>query len=53
MKAQKQTSLSKLVARFDNELKVISLADMIHVRNTKAQLVNIIQQKLNSRLSVA
>ena len=51
MKAQKQSSVSKLIASFDNQLKNILLNDLSAVR--KNQLVNAIQNNLNTRLNAA
>lgn len=53
MKAQKQTSVSKLVARFDNELKMILMADLKLAGSNKAQLIKTIQQKIGRRQSAA
>ena len=53
MKAQEQTSsVSKLVARFDNELKAIIMNDL-NARNAKANLVDLIKQRIGNRLSAA
>lgn len=53
MKTQRKTSVSKMIARFDNELKNILLNDLAAVRNTKNQLVNTIKSSLNNHLSAA
>jgi len=53
MKAQKQTSVSKLVARFDNELKTILMNDLKNARNAKDQLLNSIKESIGNRLSAA
>lgn len=51
MKAPKKSTVSKLIERFDNELKNILMNDLSSVRN--ARLVNTIQNKLNNRLNAA
>ncbi len=52
MKTQ-ATTVSKLMTRFDNELKNILVNDLSLVRNNRASLVNTIQNTLNSRLKAA
>jgi len=51
MKAQKKSTVNKLIARFDNELKNILMNDLSAVRN--ARLINTIQHNLNNRLNAA
>jgi hypothetical protein len=53
MKTQKTVAASKMINRFDSELKSILINDLKTVKNTKADLLNIIQHKLNSRLNIA
>jgi hypothetical protein len=51
MKSQKSNSVNKLLTSFDNQLKNILMNDLSAVR--KNQLVNAIQNNLNSRLNAA
>jgi hypothetical protein len=51
MKTPKKSTTSKLIARFDNELKNILMNDLSAVRNTR--LINTIQNNLNNRLNAA
>jgi hypothetical protein len=52
MKAQRKSSVSKLLTSFDNQLKNIIMSDLSAVRN-RAHSVNNIQNSLNSRLNAA
>lgn len=52
MKTQ-QTTVIKMMARFDNELKSLLINDLSSVRNKKTDLLNIIQNNLNNRLKAA
>lgn len=51
MKAQRKLSVTKMMSRFDNELKNILLNDLSAVK--KNHLVNNIQNSLNNRLNAA
>lgn len=54
MKSYKKTSTTKLVARFDSELKTILLSDLDNVRGNKKQLFHSNNQaRVQARLSVA
>lgn len=53
MKTQKKMSVSKMMARFDNELKNILMTDLSAVRNTRTSLLNTIQHNINNRLTAA
>ncbi len=53
MKAQGKTSVSKLVAHFDNQLKDVLMNDLIKVREAKAQLLNCVKERIGNRLSAA
>jgi len=44
MKSFKKTSVSKLIARFDNDLKTILMNDLKAVRSAKNQLLTSIKQ---------
>ncbi|QJD94585.1 hypothetical protein HH214_01185 [Mucilaginibacter robiniae] len=46
MKTYHKTSVSKLVAKFDNDLKALLLQDLQAVRNTKNDLINKIKQSI-------
>ncbi len=54
MKSHKKSSTSKLVTRFDNELRMLLLNDLNNVRGVKHQhtIVNT-QARITSRLSIA
>jgi hypothetical protein len=52
MKAQRKSSVSKLLTSFDSQLKNIIMSDLLAIRNRTA-LVNNIQNSLNSRLNAA
>jgi|GEM_PF-714407 len=54
MKSHKKSSTSKLVTRFDNELRMLLLNDLNNVRGAKHQhpIVNN-QARITSRLTVA
>ncbi|QKJ32586.1 hypothetical protein HQ865_23415 [Mucilaginibacter mali] len=52
MKNQKKFNVSKLMARFDEELKNILVNDL-SARNNHNQLVSTIQNSLNNRLKAA
>ncbi len=51
MKTFKKTSVTKLVARFDNELKNLLLSDLQAIRATKDKIVKTMKQR--EQLSVA
>ncbi len=54
MKTYKQTTVSKLVDRFDNELRTIIMNDLKAIKAAKNQLVTSIQQGLEQdKLSAA
>ncbi len=53
MKAQTKTSVSKLVARFDSQLKTILMNDLSKARNAQAQLLNSVKERIGNRLSAA
>ncbi|MBS1525441.1 MAG: hypothetical protein JST19_07320 [Bacteroidetes bacterium] len=54
MKSFRKTSTSKLVTRFDHELKTLLLSDLHNVRGMRNQhLHSNNQAKLQTRLSVA
>ena len=53
MKAQKKLSVTKMMDRFDNELKNILINDLSVAKNTKANLINTIQNGFNNRLNAA
>jgi len=52
MKTQKTTTASKMINRFDRELRALLMNDL-SVARSKANLVSALQSKLNSRLSAA
>jgi hypothetical protein len=52
MKAQKSSSVNKLMTSFDNQLKNILMSDLSAVK-AKANLVNTIQNSFNNRLNAA
>lgn len=49
MKTYSKTSISKLVTRFDNELKNMLLEDLKNVKTAKDQLVDKIKQSINTK----
>jgi hypothetical protein len=49
MRTYSQPSISKLVARFDNELKNLLLQDLASAKQAKDQLVNTIKQKISKK----
>jgi hypothetical protein len=49
MKTSTKPSISKLVTRFDNELKAMLLEDLKNVRNTKDQLLATIKQSISKK----
>ncbi|NCD71524.1 hypothetical protein [Mucilaginibacter agri] len=54
MKTSKNSTVSKLVNRFDSELKSILLADLKAMKQTKNQLIDKIAQTVQgNRLSAA
>ncbi len=54
MKTQKTTSISKLVSRFDNELKKLIMQDLKSINSTKNQVMDKIAQSVaGNRLSAA
>ncbi|MBW4890997.1 hypothetical protein KXQ82_14815 [Mucilaginibacter sp. HMF5004] len=44
MKTFKKTSVSKLLVRFDNDLKTILMNDLKAIRSAKSELLNSIKQ---------
>ena len=54
MKIEKIATVTKLVNRFDNELRAILEADLIAVKRTKNELIDKIAQTVQgNRLSIA
>lgn len=54
MKTQKSTPISKLVSRFDNELKNLIMQDLKSINRTKNQVMDKIANSVAvNRLSVA
>ena len=54
MKSYKKSSITKLVARFDNELKTLLLNDLDNLKSVKNQhLSSNNQARLRARLSIA
>ncbi|MGN6638981.1 MAG: hypothetical protein ACTHJ8_08720 [Mucilaginibacter sp.] len=54
MKSDRNTSTTKLVARFDNELKMLLLNDLKEIRAAKKNFLHSNNQaRVRSRLSVA
>lgn len=49
MKSSSQPSISKLVNRFDNELKAMLLEDLKNVRSAKNQLLDTIKQSISAK----
>ncbi|MVN90991.1 hypothetical protein [Mucilaginibacter aquatilis] len=49
MKTNSKTPISKLVARFDNELKALLMEDLKTVKNAKDQLIDTIKQSINTK----
>ncbi len=49
MKTYSQPSISKLVARFDNELKTLLLQDLKNAKQAKEQLVDTIKQAISKQ----
>ena len=49
MKTYRKPSISKLVTRFDNELKSMLLEDLKNVKSAKDQLVDKIKQSINPK----
>jgi len=49
MKSYNKPSISKLVTRFDNELKNMLLEDLKNVKNAKSQLIDSIKQSIQSK----
>lgn len=49
MKTYRKPSVSKLVAKFDNELKSLLLQDLQAVRNTKNELIDKIKQTIEAK----
>lgn len=52
MKNQKKFNVSKLMARFDEELKNLLMTDLL-ARDSRNQLASNIQNTLNNRLKAA
>ncbi|EHQ29573.1 hypothetical protein [Mucilaginibacter paludis] len=48
MKTYKPTSVSKLVDRFDNELKRLLMEDLSAIRASQAKFINNIQQGIKT-----
>jgi hypothetical protein len=53
MKTERKPSISKLVTRFDNELKNMLLEDLRNVKNAKNILINSIKQSINAKGSLS
>jgi hypothetical protein len=53
MKSHKKSSVTKMVARFDNELKTLLLNDLNNVRGIKNQVMRSAQARLQARISAA
>jgi hypothetical protein len=54
MKIEKASTVTKLVNRFDNELRAILLADLIAVKRAKKDVIDKIAQSVQgNRLSAA
>ena len=53
MKSYKKPSISKLVTRFDSELKTLLLNDVYNVRGLKSQVAHSAQARLQARISAA
>jgi hypothetical protein len=49
MKNSRKPSISKLVNRFDNELKAMLLEDLKNVRSAKNQLLDSIKQSISAK----
>jgi hypothetical protein len=49
MKNYSKTSTSKLISRFDNELKNLLLQDLQNVKSVKNTLLDTIKQKINNK----
>jgi len=49
MKNSRQPSISKLVNRFDNELKAMLLEDLKNVKSAKSQLLDSIKQSISAK----
>lgn len=53
MKSHKKSSVTKMVTRFDNELKALLLNDLNNARGIKAQVIHGAQAHLQAHISVA
>lgn len=53
MKSHKKSTVSKMVARFDNELKTLLLNDLNNVKGIKSQVARSAQARLQARISAA
>jgi hypothetical protein len=53
MKAHKKSSVTKMVARFDNELKTLLLNDLNNVKGLKSQVMRSAQSRVQARISAA
>jgi hypothetical protein len=53
MKSHKKSTVTKLVARFDNELKTLLLNDLNNVKGIKSQVSRRAQARLQARISAA
>ena len=49
MKTTTTTPISKIVKRFDNELKALLMEDLKTVRSAKDQLIDSIKQSISSK----
>jgi|GEM_PF-3544062 len=49
MKTTTTTPISKIVKRFDNELKALLMEDLKTVRNAKDQLIDSIKQSISNK----
>lgn len=49
MKTNNSTPVSKIVKRFDNELKALLMEDLKAIKGAKDQLINSIKQSINTK----
>jgi len=49
MKNSRQPPVSKLVSRFDNELKAMLLEDLRNVKSAKNSLIDTIKQSISAK----
>ena len=53
MKSHKKSTVSKMVARFDNERKTLLLNDLNNVKGIKSHVARSAQARLQARISAA